>query len=454
MPIQSLNPATGQITKQFTELTTEELQQKIELAARTFETWKLTSFAERAELLKKVSVDLRARKQELGCIITLEMGRPITMAQAEIEKCAWVCEYYATNAQRFLEPELIPTDASESGIRFDPLGVVLAVMPWNFPFWQVMRFAAPALMAGNVGLLKHASSVPQCALALEDLFVRAGFPLGCFQTLLVGIPAVETVISDPRVVAATLTGSERAGISLGQLCGREIKPVVLELGGSDPYIVLADADVRAAADLTMTARFQNAGQSCIAAKRFIVVREVAEAFTERVTEVTQALVVGDPMNPATQMGPLFSEPAVQEIERQLATSVAQGAVVVVGGKRQPGPGFFFEPTVLTNVTPDMPVWQEETFGPVLPILVVENEEEAILAANRTRFGLGAVLWTQDLDKARSIIPRLDAGAVFVNGMVKSDPRLPFGGIKKSGLGRELGEYGIKSFVNAKTFWIK
>lgn len=454
MPIQSLNPATGEVVKQFTELTEVELEQKIELAARTFETWKLTSFVERAELLKKIGVDLRTRKEELGKIITLEMGRPITMAMAEVEKCAWVCDYYAEEGEKLLVPELIATDATESGVRFDPLGVVLAVMPWNFPFWQVMRFAAPALMAGNVGLLKHASSVPQCAFALEELFVRVGFPRGCFQTLLVGIPAVETIVSDSRVAAATLTGSEKAGISLGQICGREIKPVVLELGGSDPYIVLADADVRAAADLTMTARFQNAGQSCISAKRFIVVREVAEQFTERVKEVTQALVVGDPMNPGTQMGPLFSEQGLKDIQQQLQVSVAMGAQVVVGGNRKAGVGFFFEATVVIGVTPDMPVWKEETFGPVLPILIVENEEEAIQAANRSRFGLGAVLWTQDLDKARSIIPRLEAGAVFVNGMVKSDPRLPFGGIKKSGLGRELGEYGIKSFVNVKTFWIK
>lgn len=430
------------------------MEQKVELAARTFKTWRKTSFAERAELVKKVAADLRARKQELGELVTLEMGRPITHAVAEVEKCAWACEYYATDAERLLQPELIPTDASQSGIRFDPLGVVLAVMPWNFPFWQVMRFAAPALMAGNVGLLKHASSVPQCALAIEDLFVRAGFPVGTFQTLLISASKVEGLMQDDRIVAATLTGSEYAGTQLAAACGKAVKPVVLELGGSDPYIVLADADVRAAADMTMTARFQNAGQSCIAAKRFIVAREVAETFLERVKEVTQALVVGDPMLPETQMGPLSSEQGVLDIEKQLSQSVAQGAQVMLGGKRIPGKGFFFEPTLVTQVTADMPIWKEETFGPVLPVMVVESEDEALHVANASRFGLGASVWTRSPETAGRFTQELQAGAVFVNGMVKSDPRLPFGGIKKSGLGRELGEYGIKSFVNAKTFWMK
>lgn len=454
MAIQSLNPATGEVVKQFKELTEVELEQKIELAARTFEMWRKTSFAERAELMKKVAADLRARKQELGELVTLEMGRPVTHAVAEVEKCAWACEYYATDAERLLQPELIPTDASQSGIRFDPLGVVLAVMPWNFPLWQVIRFAAPALMAGNVGVLKHASSVPQCALAIEDLFVRSGFPVGAFQTLLISASKVEGLVQDDRIVAATLTGSEYAGTQLAAACGKAVKPVVLELGGSDPYIVLADADVRAAADMTMTARFQNAGQSCIAAKRFIVAREVADAFLERVKEVTQALVVGDPMQPSTQMGPLFSEQGVKDIEKQINDSVAQGATIVTGGKRKTGAGFFFEPTVMTNVTPDMPVWKEETFGPVLPVMVVESEDEALQVANATRFGLGASVWTQNPATANRFTQELQAGAVFINGMVKSDPRLPFGGIKKSGLGRELGEYGIKSFVNAKTFWVK
>lgn len=454
MPIQSLNPATGEVIKQFTELTEVELEQKIELAARTFEAWKKTSYAERAELMKKVSADLRARKQELGELVTLEMGRPVTHAVAEVEKCAWACEYYADEAEKLLASEPIQTDASKSGIRFDPLGVVLAVMPWNFPLWQVIRFAAPALMAGNVGVLKHASSVPQCALALEDLFVRAGFPAGAFQTLLISASKVEGLVQDDRIAAATLTGSEYAGTQLAAACGKAVKPVVLELGGSDPYIVLADADVRAAADMTMTARFQNAGQSCIAAKRFIVAREVVEAFLERVKEVTQALVVGDPMQPTTQMGPLFSEQGVKDIEKQINDSLAQGATILVGGKRKAGTGFFFEPTVMTNVTANMPVWKEETFGPVLPVMIVESEDEALRIANATRFGLGASVWTQNPETAFRFTRELQAGAIFINGMVKSDPRLPFGGIKKSGLGRELGEYGIKSFVNAKTFWVK
>lgn len=440
--------------KQFTELTEVELEQKIELAARTFEMWRKTSFAERAELMKKVAIDLRSRKQELGELVTLEMGRPITHAVAEVEKCAWACEYYVTDAERLLQPELIPTDASQSGIRFDPLGVVLAVMPWNFPLWQVIRFAAPALMAGNVGVLKHASSVPQCALALEDLFLQAGFPVGVFQTLLISASKVEGLVQDDRIMAATLTGSEYAGTQLAAACGKAVKPVVLELGGSDPYIVLKDADVRAAADMTMTARFQNAGQSCIAAKRFIVVREVADAFLERVKEVVAAIVVSDPMQPTTQMGPLFSEQGIKDIEKQLTDSVAMGAQVALGGKRKPGKGFFFEPTVMTDITADMPVWKEETFGPVLPVMVVESEEEALRAANATRFGLGASVWTGSSETANRFTQELQAGAVFINGMVKSDPRLPFGGIKKSGLGRELGEYGIKSFVNAKTFWVK
>lgn len=454
MPIQSVNPATGEVIKQFSELTEAEVEQKVSLVAQAFESWRMTSFVHRSELMKKVAADLRARKQELGMLVTLEMGRPITHAMAEVEKCAWACEYYADEAEKLLAPETIQTDASRSGVRYDPLGVVLAVMPWNFPLWQVIRFAAPALMAGNVGLLKHASSVPQCALALEELFTRAGFPAGAFQTLLIGASKVADLVADDRIVAATLTGSEYAGTQLASVCGKAVKPVVLELGGSDPYIVLADADVRAAADMAMTARFQNAGQSCIAAKRFIVVKEVADTFLERVKQVVQVLLVGDPTKPETQMGPLFSDQGVKDIEKQLAESVSQGAQVVLGGKRIPGKGFFFEPTLVTNITADMPVWKEETFGPLLPVMVVESEDEALRAANATRFGLGASVWTQNPNTADRFIRELQAGAVFVNGMLKSDPRLPFGGIKKSGLGRELGEYGIKSFVNIKTFWVK
>lgn len=453
MAIQSLNPATGEILKQFEELTDEEVRQKIELAAKVFETWKKTSFAERAKLLKKLAVDLRAEKTNLGRLITLEMGRPITPAMAEIEKCAWACEYYAQEGERLLQPEIIPTEAEESGVRFDPLGVVLAVMPWNFPFWQVIRFAAPAVMAGNVALLKHASNVPQCALALEELFVSAGFPVGVFQTLLIAGARVESVVTDPRVAAATLTGSEYAGTQLGAACGREIKPVVLELGGSDPFIVLSDADVELAAQTAVLARFQNAGQSCIAAKRFIVVQEVAEQFIDRLTAAVKTLKVGDPGLPETEMGPLCSAQAVEEMEQVIEQAQKLGAQVVFGGQHRPGAGFFFEPTVLTQVTKNMFVWNQEVFGPILPVMVVKNETEAIQMANDSRFGLAASVWTKDMAQARQLILQLEVGAVFVNSMVKSDPRLPFGGTKKSGLGRELGEYGIKSFTNAKTFLI-
>lgn len=453
MAIQTLNPATGLVVKTFPELSEDELQAKIRLASQALVTWRKSSFEERAQVLKKVAQDLRTRASELAGLITLEMGRPITPAKAEIEKCAWVCEYYAEQGQRLLEPELIATDAQQSGVRFDPLGVVLAVMPWNFPFWQVMRFAAPALMAGNVGLLKHASSVPQCALALEQLFERAGAAAGVFQTLLISASRIESLAEDERIAAATLTGSERAGMSLGAACGKNIKPVVLELGGSDPYLVLQDANVELAAQTAVTARFQNAGQSCIAAKRFIVEQAVAPEFTQKVTELASRLVVGDPEKAETQMGPLCSEQGIQDMERQLAVSVSQGAAVATGGQRINDPGFFFQPTVVTNVSSDMPVWTEETFGPVMPVMVVDSVERAIQVANNSRFGLAATIWSQDSTVVDQCVRELQAGAVFVNGMVKSDPRLPFGGIKKSGIGRELGEYGIKSFVNVKTFWI-
>ncbi len=454
MPIMSRNPATGEVLQTFAELTAEERESKLARGQHAFESWRKTTFAERSALMLKLAEKLREQKDALAEHITLEMGKPITAAQAEVEKCAWVCEFYAAQAESYLKEEMIQTDASRSFIRFDPLGIILAVMPWNFPFWQVMRFVAPALMAGNVGVLKHASNVPRCAMAIERVILDAGFPEGVFQTLLIGSADVEAVIVDARVKAVTLTGSEYAGSQVASVAGREIKKTVLELGGSDPFLVFADADIEATANAAASGRLLNAGQSCIAAKRFIVIERVAEQFVDALKKAFEKTVMGDPMNPATTMGPLATESILKDVETQVQRSVELGAQIVTGGKRRNGAGLFYEPTILTNVKPGMPAYHEELFGPAASVIVVKDSDEAIQVANDSKFGLGSSVWTKDEATIERCTRELEAGSVFVNGTVKSDPRLPFGGIKASGYGRELSREGIREFVNVKTVWVK
>jgi succinate-semialdehyde dehydrogenase/glutarate-semialdehyde dehydrogenase len=404
--------------------------------------------------LKRVARELRNNKFEYAGFITLEMGKPIRDAEAEIEKCALGCDYYAENAEKFLQEELKSTEASTSKVCYEPLGVILAVMPWNFPFWQVFRFAAPTLMAGNVGILKHASNVPQCSLAIETVFTRAGLPEGVFQSLLVGSSAVESLIAHPVIQAVTLTGSSAAGQKVASAAGHHLKKSVLELGGSDPFIVLEDADLEKAAQGAVQGRFVNGGQSCIAAKRFIVLESVADAFEALVEEKIEKIIQGDPMDTKTQMGPMARRDLREELHRQVEASISQGAVLRAGGKIPEGSGAFYPPTLLTNVRKGMPVYDEETFGPVLPVIRVTSLQEAIEVANDTPYGLGATLWTENTTRAEQLTAQIQAGSVFINSIVKSDPRLPFGGIKQSGYGRELSEWGIREFVNIKTVLIQ
>ena len=454
MSLKSINPATGAVIKEYEELSAEQLEEKIGRAQSAVEKWRVLSFEERGAHMMKLAEVLKSKSREYGAIMSEEMGKPISAAVAEAEKCSWAAEFYAENAAKFLADEHAETDASESYVQYDPLGIVLAVMPWNFPFWQALRAACPALMAGNTMLLKHASNVPHCGIVIEELFKEAGFPEGVFQNLEIRSSAVEAILRDDRVVAATLTGSEYAGGQVAKTCGEEIKPTVLELGGSDPFIVLSDADLDLACEAAVKARFQNNGQSCIAAKRFIVMADRYEEFVEKFGELTAAQVVGDPTKEETQIGPLATGQILEDIVKQVDRSVEMGARVVTGGKKIDGPGYFYEPTVLADVVKGMPLYDEETFGPAAAVIKVESEEEAIKVANDTPFGLGATLWTQDIEKAKCFTKEIFAGAVFINGMVKSDPRLPFGGIKKSGYGRELAQHGIREFVNAKTIWIK
>ncbi len=454
MAIVSHNPATEEVLKTFEEFSDDAIQRALDRGERAFAQWSVTTIDDRRVRMERVAELLRMKKKEFATLMALEMGKPITQGMGEIEKCALTCSYYAEHAARMLAPEVVVTDARESYVEFDSLGIILAVMPWNFPFWQVIRFAAPALMAGNVGLLKHASNVPQCALALEALFLEAGFPEGVFQSLLIGSQKVERVIMDPRVRAVTLTGSEGAGSQVAAATGRALKKTVMELGGSDPFIVLADADLGEACTVAVNARLQNNGQSCIAAKRFIVVEEQYDAFVHRFSAVMQSMIVGDPLKESTNVGPLATAQIRDDLDRQVQGSIARGARLVLGGKQLGGKGFFYEPTILADVKRGMPVYDEEVFGPVAAVIRVRDAEEAIAVANDTPYGLGASLWTADLTLAKKIARRLEAGAVFVNGMVKSDPRLPFGGIKRSGYGRELSSYGLKEFVNIKTVWMK
>ncbi|RLD16467.1 NAD-dependent succinate-semialdehyde dehydrogenase [candidate division KSB1 bacterium] len=451
--MKAINPKNNTLIKEYPEHTEEDVKKIIGLVHHAHENWRKVPFAERSAKMHRAAEILRARKDEFAQLITNEMGKIIRESRAEAEKCAWVCDYYADHAEEFLSNEHIQTDASESYVAFDPLGVVLAVMPWNFPFWQVFRFAAPALMAGNGAVLKHASNVPGCALAIEEIFREAGFPEDLFRTLLIKSSMVPTVINDVRIKAATLTGSEPAGAAVASLAGRNIKKTVLELGGSDPFIVLADANLEKAATTAVQARMINAGQSCIAAKRFIVVESRVKEFEEQMTKKMADLKLGDPLEETTDVGPLAREDLVKEIERQVNASVAAGAKLVLGGKRRPGEGAYYLPTVLSGVKAGMAVFTEETFGPVATIIPVKDEKEAIAVANDSEFGLGASLWTSDIEKAKKLAREIQSGSVFINGMVKSDPRLPFGGIKRSGYGRELSHYGIKEFVNIKTIWI-
>ena len=453
MTVQSLNPATGEVLETLEETSPQQIGRILAGARAAFTEWRTRPFAERALLMRAAGRELRARKAEYAMTMTREMGKPITQAEAEVEKCAGTCDYYAEHAEAFLAAEPRETDAARSYVRFDPLGVVLAVMPWNFPFWQVFRFAAPALMAGNAGILKHASNVPRCALQIEEVFQRAGFPEGLFRTVLAGSGAVKGLIADPRIAAVTLTGSERAGSAVAEQAGREVKKTVLELGGSDPFIVLADADLAAAARGAAEGRLINSGQSCIAAKRFIVVDAVADHFLERFKSELAARRMGDPAARETQVGPQARVDLRDQLHRQVTESIKRGARPLLGAEIPAGKGAFYPPTLLAAVDKGMPAFDEETFGPVAAVVRAKDEADAIRLANDSPFGLGAALWTRDRARAAGLAADIEAGAVFVNGVVKSDPRLPFGGVKRSGYGRELSEYGIREFVNVKSVWI-
>jgi succinate-semialdehyde dehydrogenase / glutarate-semialdehyde dehydrogenase len=443
----------------FEALTAPQLDEKLTRARAAFERHRRTTFDERAASMQRAAEILESEKETFARLMTIEMGKPIKGAVQEVEKCVWVCRYYVDNAERHLADEIIASTAGQSYIRYQPLGVVLAVMPWNFPFWQVFRFAAPALMAGNVGLLKHASNVPQCALAIEEIFGRAGFADGVFQTLLIGSDAVQRVLEDERVAAATLTGSEPAGRSVASIAGKQIKKTVLELGGSDPFIVMPSADFQEAVATAVKARTINNGQSCIAAKRFIVHADIYDRFESRFVAAMEALRVGDPASESTDIGPLATEQILKDLESQVDVSVAAGAKLLTGGRRADLPGDlaqgnFYQPTVLADIPENAPAYRDEIFGPVASLFRVSGIDEAINLANATTFGLGAAAWTNDSGERNRFIDEIEAGCVFINGMVASDPRLPFGGVKHSGYGRELSHFGIREFTNIKTVWIK
>ncbi|HEY7199853.1 MAG TPA: NAD-dependent succinate-semialdehyde dehydrogenase [Candidatus Dormibacteraeota bacterium] len=453
MPIRSVNPATELELARFDEHTPTDVERALARAWHARAGWRQTPVGSRASRFTELAAYLRHERPRLAGLLTAEMGKPIVEAEAEVEKCAWTAEWFAEHAEAMLAPRRMESSASESFVRFQPIGVVLAVMPWNFPLWQVFRAAIPAVVGGNVMVLKHASNVPQTALEAERAFRAAGFPDGVFQTLLVSSGPVEAIIRDDRVAAVTLTGSEAAGSRVAEVAGAALKKTVLELGGSDPFIVLADADVAAAARVACRARNQNNGQSCIAAKRFIVAEAVADEFERLFGEAVAALRVGDPMERDTNVGPLARDDLVTELERQVRESVALGARAAVGGGRVDGAGYYFQPTVLTGVTRDMPVFREETFGPVAAVIRVRDEAEAIEVANDSGFGLGSAVWTGDAERGKRLAARIEAGSVFVNGMVASDARLPFGGVKRSGYGRELSEFGLQEFQNVQTVWV-
>jgi len=455
MPLLSINPATGALIREYPETSPQEVAKVLLEAARAAAEWGAASFAVRSALMHKAGVLLRQRSEDLARLMALEMGKPLAQGRAEAEKCAWVCDYYGEHAQAFLADELIPTDASRSFVSYRPLGVVLAVMPWNFPLWQVFRFAAPGLMAGNAGVLKHASNVSGCALAIEDIFLGAGFPPGLFRTLLVGSSRVAGLIEAPEVRAVTLTGSTPAGRAVAAKAGACLKKTVLELGGSDPYLILEDADLELAVETCVAARLINGGQSCIAAKRFIMVEAVRKRFERLFVEKMKVKLMGDPLEAGIDLGPQARRELRDQLHEQVTASVARGARLLLGGRLPEGPGAFYPPTVLTGVAKGQPAYDEELFGPVAALIGVKDEAEAVRVANDTGFGLGAAVFTQDVDRGERIASHgLEAGSCFVNGFVKSDPRLPFGGIKDSGYGRELSVFGIREFVNVKTVWVR
>ncbi|MGA8441552.1 MAG: NAD-dependent succinate-semialdehyde dehydrogenase [Candidatus Sulfotelmatobacter sp.] len=453
MAIATINPATGETLQTFQPLSSAEIEQKIQLAVATFHAQRKTTFSERALRMRKAADILERDKEKFAHLMTLEMGKPYKAAVAEAVKCTTACRYYAENAEKILADEVIETGAKQSFVRYRPLGPILAVMPWNYPFWQVIRFAAPALMAGNVGLLKHASNVPQCAVAIEKLFLEAGFPAGAFQTLLIGSQQVDAVLNDPRVVAATLTGSEQAGIEVGIAAAKRIKKVVLELGGSDPFIVMPSADLDNAVATGVDARTLNNGQSCIAAKRFIVADSIADEFQRKFVDRMKNLRVGDPFDEKTELGPLATASAVKDLDADVQKTVKAGAKLLTGGHKLDLPGNYYAPTVLTDIPKESPAYREEFFGPVASLFRVKDIDEAIRLANDSRFGLGASAWTNDDRERERFINELESGMVFINKMVASDPRIPFGGVKSSGHGRELAANGIREFMNIKTVWI-
>ena len=446
---KSVNPYTGEVLEEFEELSEEQLRHKLEQAEATFKDWKKTGYKQRAGLMKQVAEELKKNARDYARTISMEMGKPISQAVAEVEKCAWVCEYYADHASVHLKEEVINTDADRSVVLFEPLGVVLAVMPWNYPFWQVFRFAAPALMAGNVGILKHASNVMRSAENIELIFRNAGFPEGCFQNLVLGSDRIEGLIKNPIVKAVTLTGSQPAGASVAAIAGSQVKKSVLELGGSNALLVFDDADFGKSLETCLQARFQNTGQSCIAGKRLLLQKGIADSFTEQLVAKVKDLKSGDPLDENTYIGVLAREDLAITLQKQVEDSVSMGAKILTGGKRQ---GAYYEPTLLAGVTPEMPVFREETFGPALAITTFVSEEEGVALVNNSDFGLGVSIFTSNRQRAERLVPEFYEGAVFVNELVKSDPRLPFGGVKASGYGRELSAHGIQEFVNKKTVY--
>ncbi|GAC1538211.1 MAG: NAD-dependent succinate-semialdehyde dehydrogenase [Candidatus Velthaea sp.] len=449
----TIDPSTGRELESFETTPAPKIESALDGAQRAFRTWRSSAMPERSTHMLAAAADLRARKPELAAIITREMGKPIAEAEAEIEKCATGCDFYAANAERFIADEPTPSNATESYVGYRPLGPVLAVMPWNFPFWQVFRFAAPALMAGNVGVLKHATNVTRCAVEIEKIFRNAGFPPGVFTTLIVPGKEVEHLISDRRIAAVTLTGSEAAGVSVASAAGRNLKKTVLELGGSDAFIVLADADLAAAAKTAAKSRFQNAGQSCIAAKRFIVESAVYDEFVERFVAETKKLTVGDPMKRETTVGPMARGDLREELAGMVDDTVKHGGRLATGGRNGYTEGYYYDPAIVLDVKPGMSMFDEEAFGPAAAVIKARDADDAVELANDSKYGLGGNLWTRDIERAKTIAARLESGGVFINGMTASDPRLPFGGVKRSGYGRELSYFGIREFMNIQTVWI-
>ena len=454
MPHASLNPTTNQLLQTHASWDARRLEQALEKTRSAQQAWAQTPFPQRAEVLRNAAIQLHAQRDRYATFITQEMGKPLREARAEVEKCATVCDYYAQHGEEFMRADPVESDAGKSYVAYYPLGVVLAIMPWNFPFWQVFRAAAPALMAGNALLLKHAPNVPQCALAIEDMFRDCGLPDGVFTNLMIEVAQAAEAIASPHVHAVTLTGSEAAGRKVAALAGQHLKKCVLELGGSDPFIVLHDADLELAVNMAMASRFMNCGQSCIAAKRFIVVPQIADEFLRELKTRVEALEVGDPLIEATQIGPMARLDLRETLHKQVSDSIAQGAVAVTGCKPVDREGFFYQPSILDRVTAETRAWHEELFGPVATVIRAANEQDALRIANEPRFGLGSSIWSRDTARAEQLAAQIEAGCTFINGMVKSDPRLPFGGIKASGYGRELSRLGMHEFVNAKTVWIR